>query len=205
VLMFWRQLNLPHLICVVERIQSTSVSRFRDLIRYPKPRVLPARRVVRLARSHAPTISCIVCWMNSLKESSCWRTKPFSSKKELMTTHASSCALRKRVRFGQSLIFFRDLRPRAPPPRAFRHRARPRMRRRVHATVRARSNPRERRERRRIRDECGVDRGRRSVISAPSRRLRALARRARAFKRTCPISSSSSSSLESTRMASSSS
>jgi len=79
------------------------------------------------------------------------------------------------------------------------------MRHHVRETVRARSIPRERRERRRIRDECGVDRGHRSVISTPSRRLRALARRARAFERTCPISSSSSSSLESTRTASSSS
>jgi hypothetical protein len=80
------------------------------------------------------------------------------------------------------------------------------MRHHIRETVRARSIPRERRERRRIRDECGVDRGHRSVISTPSRRLaRALARRARAFERTCPISSSSSSSLESTRTASSSS
>ena len=30
--------------------------------------------------------------MNSLNESSCWRTKPFSSKNDEITTHASSCA-----------------------------------------------------------------------------------------------------------------
>lgn len=43
--------------------------------------------------AHAPTISCMVCWMNSLKESSCWRASPFSSKKLLMTVHASSCPI----------------------------------------------------------------------------------------------------------------
>ena len=35
--------------------------------------------------------SCMLELMNSLKESSCCRTRPFSSKKALMTAHASSC------------------------------------------------------------------------------------------------------------------
>jgi len=45
------------------------------------------------AIAHAPTISCIVCWMNSSNESSCCRARPFSSKKELITVHASSCPI----------------------------------------------------------------------------------------------------------------
>ena len=35
--------------------------------------------------------SCIVLETNSLKESSCWRTSPFSVKNDVMTAHASSC------------------------------------------------------------------------------------------------------------------
>jgi hypothetical protein len=35
--------------------------------------------------------------MNSLNESSCWRTKPFSSKNDEITTHASSCATEEKT------------------------------------------------------------------------------------------------------------
>ena len=35
--------------------------------------------------------SCMLELMNSLKESSCCRTRPFSSKKAWMTAQASSC------------------------------------------------------------------------------------------------------------------
>ena len=52
-----------------------------------------ARSGSRVGSRHAPTISCMVCWMNSSNESSCCPAKPFSSKKELITVQASSCPI----------------------------------------------------------------------------------------------------------------
>ena len=43
---------------------------------------------------YSSTISCMLLQMNSLKESSCCRTRPFSSKKAEMTAQASSCNAR---------------------------------------------------------------------------------------------------------------
>lgn len=99
--MLRRQFDLSHLICVAKHSPSVTpfVSRASTRAKFSALYPKPLSAFDRLS-SHVPTISCIVCWINSLNESSCCRTKPFSSKKELMTTHASSYVCTKTRHFS---------------------------------------------------------------------------------------------------------
>lgn len=103
--MLRRQFNLSHLICVAKHSPSVTpfFSRASTLAKFSALYPKPLSAFVRLS-SHVPTISCIVCWINSLNESSCCRTKPFSSKKELMTTHASSYVCTKAHFFSRQSL-----------------------------------------------------------------------------------------------------
>lgn len=127
--MFRRQFNLSHLICVAKNSPSVTpfFSRASTRAKFPALYPKPLSAFDRLP-SHVPTISCIVCWINSLNESSCCRTKPFSSKKELMTTHASSYVCTK-MHFSPSSVSRsereraseRRLQPIPSPPRSASH------------------------------------------------------------------------------------
>ena len=123
--MLRRQFDLSHLICVAKHSPSVTpfVSRASTRAKFSALYPKPLSAFDRLS-SHVPTISCIVCWINSLNESSCCRTKPFSSKKELMTTHASSYVCTKTRHFSLVSLSIRAraserrLQPIPSPPRS---------------------------------------------------------------------------------------